>query len=316
MKIYYLIFLICVVLTILLLLQKQKPQLGPKVYLPRYDGTVRNDDSIFVSVASYRDADCSGTLRELFRQADRPDKIFVGIVQQNKTHDVDCALAEKFRNVRMVRLNYNQARGPCYARYLASCLYRGETFFFQVDSHTQFELGWDTALIRMMRDLPANAVISHYPASWDDRGKQEVPFFNSARRHQRYFTYTSMFGEQVEQPRKHLATAGGMLFMRGNTVQQVPYDAELDWVFEGEEFLYSARLHTFGYDFYAPSRNVVYHYYNRADSPKFWDDLKFFRNRTDPTSVVHARMDAPPEGYFGTVRSLGSYVQLLEKNTL
>lgn len=43
---------------------------------------MRDDNSIFVSLASYRDENCPATLVEMFSKADRPDYLFVGLVQQ------------------------------------------------------------------------------------------------------------------------------------------------------------------------------------------------------------------------------------------
>jgi hypothetical protein len=39
-------------------------------------------DTIFVSIASYRDAECKKTLFDLFYKADHPFRIFVGLVLQ------------------------------------------------------------------------------------------------------------------------------------------------------------------------------------------------------------------------------------------
>jgi len=43
----------------------------------------RSDDSIFVSVASYRDEYCPQTLVDMYEKAANPEKLFVGLVQQN-----------------------------------------------------------------------------------------------------------------------------------------------------------------------------------------------------------------------------------------
>ena len=43
--------------------------------------------------------------------------------------------------------------------------------------------------------------------------------------------------------------------------RSVPYDPYLPFVFQGEEILNTIRGFTFGYDFYAPSRNVAFHIY-------------------------------------------------------
>lgn len=43
---------------------------------------VRDDETIFVSVASYRDENCPTTLKEMFSKAHRPENVFIGLVQQ------------------------------------------------------------------------------------------------------------------------------------------------------------------------------------------------------------------------------------------
>lgn len=43
---------------------------------------VREDQSIFVSLASYRDENCPTTLKEMFSKADRPEHLYIGLVQQ------------------------------------------------------------------------------------------------------------------------------------------------------------------------------------------------------------------------------------------
>lgn len=307
--------LIVLLLCLLFIRWLLNPRLGAKVYLPRYEGPIRNDDSIFVSIASYRDSECGNTIRELFESANNPEKIFVGLVEQNKHFDKKCSCDSKYaKNVRKIRLRYNQARGPCYARYLASCLFRGETFFFQIDSHTKFDKGWDTDLIKMIKEMPDNAVVSNYPVSWGDRGNPNVPYFPTVRRYGPYYAFNPVYSDMKEKHQKHLGSSGCMLFMHGHALMKVPYDSELDWVFDGEEFLYSARLFTYGYDFYRPTKNVVYHFFGRPNSPKFWDDLQTFRDRSDPVQTVHNRMLNPPVNYFGKKRSLKTYTDMLEKH--
>jgi hypothetical protein len=43
---------------------------------------VRSDKSIFVSVSSFRDRLCAGTVENVFRYAKHPERIFVGLVDQ------------------------------------------------------------------------------------------------------------------------------------------------------------------------------------------------------------------------------------------
>ena len=55
----------------------------------------------------------------------------------------------------------------------------------------------------------------------------------------------------------------GALFCR---VKQVPYDAYLPMLFDGEEFSIGARMWTYGYDFYAPNIDCIFHQYGPSKS--------------------------------------------------
>ena len=46
-------------------------------------------ETIFISVASYRDPVCSTTLDSIYDNAAKPENVFVGICQQNKDEDID-----------------------------------------------------------------------------------------------------------------------------------------------------------------------------------------------------------------------------------
>jgi hypothetical protein len=50
------------------------------------------------------------------------------------------------------------------ARYLGGKFYRGEQYYLQIDSHSEFIQDWDAHLIQMVEDAPAEKpVISTYP---------------------------------------------------------------------------------------------------------------------------------------------------------
>ena len=44
---------------------------------------VKGDETIFVSIASYRDNACKLTLKNLYETAKKPSRVFVGICEQN-----------------------------------------------------------------------------------------------------------------------------------------------------------------------------------------------------------------------------------------
>ena len=109
-------------------------------------------DTIFVSIASYRDSVCNSTVKSLLESADNKNRVFVGICQQNKDGDEDCLLSfEESPNLKIIRIPNTEAKGPTYARYLCSTLWDNEEYYFQIDSHTRFVKHWDTKLINMIK---------------------------------------------------------------------------------------------------------------------------------------------------------------------
>jgi len=52
-------------------------------YLQRMPDRRIDDDSLFLSLASYRDENCLNTITNAYSMAKNPDKLFVGLVQQN-----------------------------------------------------------------------------------------------------------------------------------------------------------------------------------------------------------------------------------------
>ena len=243
-----------------------------------YKGSVRNDDSIFISIASYRDKDCIRSVKDAIAKASNPEKIFFGVVQQNRYSCEDCL--PDTPNVRHMSLHYSEARGPSYARYLCSTLYRGETFFLQIDSHTRFEKGWDNLLVDMWRSIgDPNAVISHYPQPFDSKTNKPMGGDNVPRNCNPHWNDAGLMNmggyslAPTETPKLVYWTGAGMMFLPGQALLDVPFDDTLDHLFHGEELLYSARLFTHGYNVYAPNKNIVYHWYTREKESKFWDDL-------------------------------------------
>lgn len=281
------------------------------------------DDTIFVSIASYRDSECSATIKNLFEQADRPARVFVGVCEQNGGAENEaCAPAILPKNVRRVQIPSSEAKGPTYARYLCSTLYQGETWFLQIDSHTRFVKGWDTKAIANARACPSpKAILTHYPRKVEEYGGGDkgVPVLCKSKfDNQGVVTFESVIMQPRTDgtPRPVPFVSGGFVFMPGTAVREVPYDPDLPHLFQGEEILHSARLWTSGYDFYTPLENIVYHFYGRKDSPKFWHDVKDFKRAQAETLRKVRRLlglEQPPlQGYawgLGPVRTLEQYWQ-------
>ena len=136
---------------------------------------IREDDSIFISLAAFREHLLTQTLKSAFDQAEKPENLFIGAAVQNcfgidgrqcKTglqvigknaqgkdqvkmsdapadvngieefcKDPEYAKYCKSGHIRVLYLHDTDALGPAVARYYASKLWAGETYFLQMDSH-------------------------------------------------------------------------------------------------------------------------------------------------------------------------------------
>lgn len=294
-------------------------------------------NKIFVSICSYRDTKCTATVESCFKMAKYPENVFIGLCQQNAPGDVECVsddnefLKKYSNNIRIINVNHYEAKGPTWARYLCSTLYRGEEFFLQIDSHSLFAKDWDVHSISQIKTLKSRGVkkpvLSHYPRSYDDHSKDQSDN-NVTRICQAFFNTRGMIsfkgaefksitnGELVETP----FVAAGMIFCEGYFMKELPFDPHLPYLFVGEEIFLSARFWTHGWDIYSPNRNIVYHYYTRPDDNKIWTDnptysdipafnkVKMLMNLKNSKEVVPDYVTFNIIKYgLGTTRSLNEY---------
>lgn len=248
-------------------------------------------ETIFVSIASYRDEKCLQTVESLFSNAEYPMRVFVGICQQNKEDtDRDCYSDKWKSQIKLIRVPYYDAKGPTWARYLCSTLWNNENYYFQIDSHTLFEKNWDSKLIGMIKRLKEKGIkkplLSHYPKIHEDykteNSNETVPticqsFFNESK----MLSFKGAHNIKIN-PTNPIPTpyvAAGMLFGESSFLKEVPFDPNLPNLFVGEEILHSIRFWTHGWDIFTPTENLVYHYYTRKGEPKVWEDSKHFNDR-------------------------------------
>lgn len=275
--------------------------------------------TIFVSIASYRDADCSATLQSAFEQAAKPTRVFLGICEQNTKASAEVCLPPEFPwhdQIRKISVPSREAKGPTFARYLCSTLFRGETFFCQVDSHTRFTKDWDARAIAMLKKCPSSKpVLSHYPHDWGEAQKPQGPggvpvLCKSAFDTQGVPTFNAVTLAASAAPKPVPFTSGGFVFGPGSMLADVPYDPSLAHLFQGEEVLMSARLWTAGYDFFTPTENLVFHNYMRSEAPKFWNDISYGAEQAVTMDKVRKLLTGQLPGYaygMGSARALADY---------
>lgn len=241
--------------------------------------------TIFVSIASYRDPDLGNTIRSLFEKAADPGRIFIGIcLQWSPGDDSDCAvpanlLARYPEQIRVHEVHAAESRGACWARARVQDLYRGEDYYFQIDSHMRFLEAWDERLLGMLRLCPAEkTVLSTYPLAFTppDQFSAEQLVTMRPKGFDLHGVLTlnstlSALETAPEIPAPVAFVSAGMLFGPAACILDVPYDPYL--YFEGEEIMLAVRLWTHGWDLRQPNRAVAYHNYGpQPERPRHWKD--------------------------------------------
>jgi len=277
-------------------------------------------ETIYASVASYRDPECAGTVADLFERAEYPQRIRVAIVEQRlasrdtvcTTPPVDCAtdpkqaLCQYAHLIDYFEMDARLGVGPVFARHLAHRHYRGEYFAMQIDSHVRFTEHWDTDIIKQWKSAKNEmAILTAYPSDITDAIDPEThksqhpsrPIMcasdfegSGAKKHLRHGQQPEGRPGIVGQPTLHPFWAAGFSFARGHFVIQVPYDQYLPMVFQGEEISIGMRAFTHGYDFYAAERGVCFHMYaikenkeRRKNIPKFWENGQMYSHAGEPS---------------------------------
>lgn len=299
---------------------------------------VREDGSIFMSLGAYRDHLLGETLRQAFKTAADPDKLFIGAVVQNcfgldgqpcrtgvevKGKDKNGATVTKVSDappdkngivefctdpdykqycdagqVRALYVNETESNGPTTARYFASKLWGGETYFMQSDAHLRFAKEWDRLYkeeVQVARNYP-KAVLTSYPPGFDEGDPTyqggstgtrlcSCTFSDSDVEHKILrINVGGMCQHEETAPTQVAFIAAGFFFARAEFLVDVPFDPYLPWCFMGEEIALSLRAWTSGWDIYAPRKNWIAHQYRpgRMGLPKFWENTGRVFGRPGP----------------------------------
>ena len=253
--------------------------------------------TIFISIASYRDAELPKTVKSLYDNAHNPQDLVFGIVSQDlrgKHPKLDWLPKDQLR---MVEMHAKDAKGAGYARKIAMELYEGEDFFFQTDSHMRFAKGWDTKLKDMYdwcvkKEKTNKIILSQFAAPYmvltdgkDYFLKNDPDFWDEPSWTSVVNTWTGVWAGNREKmsskkhPHYSHTVLGALLFAPGSIVEEVPYDERIS--FMGEELCFAIRAYTRGWHIYAPNVMLAWHFYKREDRPKIWSDRMAGRSWTD-----------------------------------
>ncbi|KAL7563395.1 hypothetical protein ACA910_016495 [Epithemia clementina (nom. ined.)] len=263
---------------------------------------LRNDDgSIFVSIVSYRDGErCAATIKSIFENAKRPEKVVVGLVEQNNYEDAYCLdeycrsygalvfekqktgteVSKIVRNekeevkcpylpqIRLLATNDVAARGPMYARSLMRKLLGNEEFCLQLDAHSTMAQHWDVGLTSEWQSTNNEfAVLSTIPMDFAMMAEKKtfVPRQCVIRMQDNgvpnYEVEPDAYVEGHSRPLLSHAWSAALSFAKCHLEETVPYDPFSFYAMPVEQFVRYARMWTRGYDTYTPTKNYVYHDY-------------------------------------------------------
>ncbi len=291
--------------------------------------------SVFVSIASYCDPVLGFTLARALATARWPARLHFGVVDQSPaTRPPPNPAALAPARLSYLRIDPLYARGPCWARAIAMSLHDGEDWFFQIDSHMDFDLHWDERLMAQAQALlpgREGVVLSAYPNAFVFEGDRPVrrPATDKVLAHvvkpaatfEPDHPVLPFEAQPVEQdePLAGFHLGAGCLFAPGAFVQAFPYDPW--YYFHGEEQALAARLFTHGWDIFHIPQLPVYHLYNTSASgapprPMHWDEPHNTQRSQDWWQMeqrsrkrLAALLAGEPLGIYGLgrVRSMAQY---------
>lgn len=246
--------------------------------------------TIFISIASYCDKLLARTIIRALETAHRPDLLRFGVVDQNYPQD----MSTKIKNIASGQITYvhihpDDARGACWARSIAMSFYSGEDWFMQIDSHMDFDQGWDTYVVEKAKELQLDkkpSIISSYPPGFDfDKdGKAVFNRYDDACMYNTLVTtvenkfkgdYPGLFFVADVRVTKNNSmgyhVGAGFIFAPGSFATKFPYDPWLYFI--GEEQTLSLRVFTHGWNIYHIPALPVYHQYNTGKGERIlhWD---------------------------------------------
>ena len=254
-------------------------------------------NAIFVGIAAYRDHELNHTLTDLFRKAKHPERVYVGLVNQEHRAVRDAPALSRWRahpNVRAMEFDPEESKGAGWARSNIASMHRGEAYYMQLDSHHLFVRNWDAACVDLLKRLSRKSpkpiltsYVNNYPENATDVSQlvKELPWRMTAGHWMKPFTgirpkkiqylpapIESHIMKSVLQPEPQISAffSAHFVFVAASWLTEVPYDPEM--YFDGEEDSLGLRSWTSGYDMYYPTTHLVFHRYERLNQTKHWDD--------------------------------------------
>ncbi len=281
--------------------------------------------TIFIQIASYRDTELIPTIKDAIEQAEFPELLSFGICWQYQTEsELRYVEALKtIKNCRVTSVLASCSQGVGWARYQVQQMFETEKYTLQIDSHMRFVKHWDTLLINMLNLCPSNkSILTAYPASYTPPRILNNNFVTGIvfdKFHESGIITFKGSGEDLSKfhlPQLGSFIAGGFIFSSSSIIDEVPADPNI--YFLGEEFLFSTRAWTGGWDIYHPHRAICWHYYNEkfTSRPLHWQDNEWmpldYLSAQRFRKILGLEVNSEDFGIYGLGRdrTLSAYLQM------
>ena len=260
--------------------------------------TVKN--TIFISIASYRDPQLLPTIRDCIKNAKHPENLRFGIAWQKDESES----LEEFANdkrFRVLAIPFKESQGTCWARNKIQSLYKKEKYHLQLDSHHRFSPDWDEKCIGMIKQLQKKghkkplltAYISSFDPDNDPQARINIPWkmnFDRFIPEGAVFFLPASIDEYKELncPVPARFVSAHFIFTLGKWIEEVPYDPY--YYFHGEEINLAVRSYTWGYDLFHPHIVVMWHEYTRKGRTKHWDDVPLWGEMNNKSHLGNRKL--------------------------
>lgn len=252
-------------------------------------------NSIFISIASYRDTQLEETVVSFLKNAKYPNRLYFSIVSQNYDNlhpNLEHVVNNYGANIFYQKIHPKESFGVGYARHLCQTkLNNSYDYYLQVDSHTQCLMHWDEILINdylYSHNKYSNFIYSSYPSAWflednlkyflgvADYPNVIIPKFDSNfitvfKANQKAIDYLDSYGYKSNW------FCAGFAFGKTEYFLEVPYDQYMVpfghiGFGSGEEFSLSVRFFEKGISLITPPGKYFWHLYESNNTKKVIND--------------------------------------------
>lgn len=176
--------------------------------------------TIYVAIPDLDDTETLPTVQRLFKNAEHPERIHVGVAFQSlssQNYEFFLRKTKKYKKrISAAFFDFNTKNladhlGVGRGRKLSHSFYNGEDYVLQIDSHTLVAKDWDTTLISLHKKAQTivphkKVLITGYAGTYAYTGKRKISFVDGDGH-----LFYPMFDQEVTNTKKILSwkTAAG-----------------------------------------------------------------------------------------------------------